>query len=130
VHPVALLQLSMVQALLSLQTFGVNLHPVVLSQVSTVHSERSLQVRVVYLHPVTASQVSIVHAFPSSHVLSVILHPPVLVQEATWHASAVQFTGVFTHPPSLGFTFTAQVSTVHKSLSLQYLLMTSAVQQD
>ena len=67
-QPVAGLQVSLVQTLLSLQTIGVKTQPVAGLQVSVVHRLASLQVTDAWRHPSAASQVSVVQALPSSQL--------------------------------------------------------------
>lgn len=125
-HPVAVLHVSTVQLLLSLQVLAapeqtpfehasftvqalpslhddvlfVWTHPVAVLQVSVVQTLLSSQLMVVYTHPVAELQESVVHALLSLQVIGVWVTAPVVLL----HASVVQAllssttTGVKTHP--------------------------------
>src|SRR6266571_2947287 len=99
-HPVAGSQVSVVQALLSLQVMGVNTHPVAGSQVSVVQALLSLQVMGVNTHPVAGTQVSVVHALLSLQVMGVNTHPVAGLQVSLVQALlSLQVIGVLEQTP-------------------------------
>src|SRR5947207_1280362 len=86
-QPVAGLQVSSVQTLLSLQTMGVKTHPVAGLQVSAVQALLSLQTMGVKTHPEAGLQVSEVQALLSSHTMGVCSHSAVAaLQRSVVHA--------------------------------------------
>jgi len=117
--PVWLLQLSAVQTLLSLQTFGVLIQtPVSLLQESAVHTLLSSQdLRTLMHFPVTSLQESTVQALLSSQEIGVEMHFPVRgSQVAGAHLLPEQIFGVKIQPVSC-----LHVSIVQALLSSQLI---------